>query len=206
MSKAFDWAYWCLRRFGDATDAWTILGFAKGFLGGGVVTAIVTAVSGFTWAHALLAFLIGGGAFAVARAGWALSESRRSPVVEAKAKAPSRIKRDVKIAEAIAYLGSGEWGRSFLDVMGAKDVDGVSVYEKFNQAALDGDITIWGRKGYQGLYEPLPKDYWKEWQVAYMSLLGEQADVEKIVHNPSGWHHHDLMTSKMQIEALYRDE
>ncbi len=71
-------------------------------------------------------------------------------------------KRDTKMHEALAYIESGSWGKKYYEYIAtpnskAKGKSPIIV----RQAALDGEIRIWGKLSHYGPHSLIPADYWK---------------------------------------------
>ena len=72
------------------------------------------------------------------------------------------------------------------------------------QAALDGEIRIWGKLSHYGPHSLIPADYWKIWHIEWFSTLkGEsESEIAEIGYS-GGEKYYDLMVSKAEIEKKW---
>lgn len=122
------------------------------------------------------------------------SDSGRSPgsVVAA-------VRRDVGLAEALAYAMTGRWGVSFLDAL-SEDLSNAAPVSQARQLAFDGIITIWGRRTARGVYEEIPRDYWSSYQPEWFSLMRGEPHTERTSLGVDETRFTDLMASKVEFE------
>jgi hypothetical protein len=114
--------------------------------------------------------------------------------------------RDTSVEEAIAYMCFGAWGRRFADAAGSPAVSGSWEYSQFQQAAADGDVKIWGRPSSGRVYEPIPKEFWRENSIEWFSLLKGEANTEplgRVRETGSILRYGSLMTSRSDTERLF---
>jgi hypothetical protein len=118
---------------------------------------------------------------------------------------PSEIKRDTKVKVALGYVETGKWNTTFGIVAGTpggrKD-KGFSP-SLVRQAALDGDIQVWGKRSQTGPYIPIPAKYWKHWQIDWYSAMGPECQTDEAEHGADGFIYYDHMVSKTEIEKKW---
>lgn len=72
-------------------------------------------------------------------------------------------RRNVWILNAAYYLASGSWEEP-RDIFHEPTLTNFfRAFDRIQQAALDGDLTIWGREGLSGPFIEIPKDYWRSY-------------------------------------------
>jgi hypothetical protein len=126
---------------------------------------------------------------------------------------PSPSKPDVNLSNAIWRVFLGEWTLPTKSVgeYGEKESQRFLklVHEEFRQKAFDGELPVWGRRDGSTLVEPVPREFWHDHHVHYLTMnLAGGPDVD-IVHEHSlatvrDWR--DLRTSKDCIDRLYGGE
>ena len=116
--------------------------------------------------------------------------------------------RDVWLLDAVYYIGFGTWAPiEWDDLQGQTNRLG-GVPEDIRQRALDGDLPIWGREGFAGPLDLLPKKYWKYYGFDWFSLLGDepeefQTEIKENVSTISIGVCRSLKTSKSKVEELW---
>lgn len=114
------------------------------------------------------------------------------------------IARDVTVNEAVAFMYFGEWGRDFFEAMGkGKSDELLRVYELFMQAAADGKISMWGRREHRSVYEPIPKEFWYDNRITWLSLMQKNATDSESTRRDSTDQYLSLMTSRAQVERQW---
>ena len=134
---------------------------------------------------------------------WRDAEAAKTALLERPAR------RDISVGEAIAYLCFGSWGKSFHDAAASPEVSGSWEYNQFQQAAADGEVRIWGRLSANRVYEPIAKEFWRDNNIEWFSLLNADDHTEPIgrvdtrgpVHRYSS-----LMTSRADAERLFKGQ
>jgi hypothetical protein len=134
-------------------------------------------------------------------------EDRQSVGVQHARQAIATV-RDTEMHFALAYVETGRWDIRFADIVmkpGAPD-KGFSPVE-MRQAALDGDIRIWGRASQSGPHVLIPAGYWEIWQIDWYSALESKCrtDIAETGHY-GGTKYYDLMVSKAEIEKRWPPE
>jgi hypothetical protein len=117
----------------------------------------------------------------------------------------SEAKRDTKMHEALAYVELRQWGRKFHAIVSqpsANPEKGFSPAE-VRQAAIDGDIRIWGRKSPHDAYVLIDPKYWETWQIDWFAALKSNAETEKRVTGAAGYKYYDLMVSRAEFERRW---
>jgi hypothetical protein len=109
------------------------------------------------------------------------------------------VNRDVTVGEAIAYLCFGEWGKRFSDAAQSSAHDANSKLGEFLQSAADGQIPVWGKKKTEGVYEPIPKEFWFKNRIEWFGLLKDAAFSESS-RGAQGERYFFLMTSRAAVE------
>lgn len=112
--------------------------------------------------------------------------------------------RDVSVAEAIAYLCFGAWGRKFYDAAASPDVSGNWEYKQFHQAAADGDVPVWGRVSRADVYEPIANEFWLSNKIEWFALLkGNGETVPDNARDLKEKRYIQLMTSRRATELMF---
>jgi hypothetical protein len=163
------------------------------------------------WLRILLA-LLGGALILVSVTGHGISALIRRHAIDRlgdrqKSETALQSRRDVSVGEAIAYLCFCEWGRRFVDAAASPDVSGNLEHTQFQQAAADGDVRIWGRPSAGRVYEPIPKEYWRENRIEWFSLLKGEPDTEPLGRAKETGplqRYNSLMTSRSDTERLFQ--
>lgn len=80
--------------------------------------------------------------------------------------------RDTKMHEALAFIESGQWGQKYYEFIATPNskTKGKSPM-MVRQAALDGEIRVWGKLSNSGPHSLIPADYWKIWHIEWFSAL-----------------------------------
>ena len=120
---------------------------------------------------------------------------------------PDPVKRDVSLDEAFAYLGNKKWGASFKgEILGDTPApeDTLNRLDIVRQAAVDKEITVWGKLQSRLPWVKIPADYWETWQIDYMSILKGSVTTEKSV-NLSNYRdkYLELMGSKTEFQRKW---
>ena len=114
--------------------------------------------------------------------------------------------RDVTAAEAIAYICFGAWGRRFIDAANSPEISAEWEYRQFHQAAADGDIPTWAKRGGKP-YEPIKREFWISNQIEWFELLKGWSVTRPIGRaigiNPR---YVEVMTSRTATEGFYRNQ
>jgi hypothetical protein len=110
------------------------------------------------------------------------------------------IKRDKPLNEALAYAARGQWDANYFDVVSAGEDREAEQLRRFQQAAYDGKLRVWGkRQAHADLYEEIPRNHWRENRVEWFDLLRGKPRTE-----PRGQAgepaFYDLMVSRAEIE------
>lgn len=114
----------------------------------------------------------------------------------------SIIARDVSLPEALAYAELHEWGLRFLDAAATSGNTVNAKIERLVQFAADGEAAVWGKKQGNGVWVPIPKEFWIENNVEWFGLLRENARTEGRAESGRDFYS-ELMTSKAQMESVF---
>ncbi|MDX1486579.1 MAG: hypothetical protein R3268_00155 [Acidiferrobacterales bacterium] len=125
--------------------------------------------------------------------------ARRVPVTEGK--------HDVWLLDAIKYVAFGSWDVSI--GMEADHFSSVHDAEvRVIQAAVDGDLPVWGKKGFSGPLLSIPAEYWEFYGLEWRNILADQPGELTTEQKVHGQIHGDgvrreLKTSKAVVERLF---
>jgi hypothetical protein len=113
--------------------------------------------------------------------------------------------RDTFVSEALAYAALGRWGEKFSKVpMHLTDWEAVQPpMEQFREAALSGDLTVWGKRGCGTLFEVIPRTYWREHGLDVHSLMMGRASTVPLIEMEDTVLFEDLMVSRSETEAVW---
>jgi hypothetical protein len=111
---------------------------------------------------------------------------------------PKAARRDADIGEALAYTVTREWGHTLDDALLALFEPGAqNMFNEHREAALNGDVTVWGRRDRFDIWREIPKGYWADHQLnghaltqghartwgndtdAYIDLMVNRAETER---------------------------
>ena len=124
-----------------------------------------------------------------------------------------KIERDVWLSDAIKRAHSGRWLRSGGDFNGlaigldaAERLSGL-IAKDFRQHALEGRLPIWGKRAASDLWEAVPKEFWQDNHVNYLTVIHEDPlalqvyDIVFTGQRNEEWR--ELMTSWQAVETLW---
>jgi hypothetical protein len=136
-------------------------------------------------------------------------ESKSFVAVPIENKRPRSAERDTGMLEALAFLQSGHWGLAPTNLLATKDTDRqpmLKCLQDVRQAALDGDIRVWGRPSPESPLDLIPKEEWKIFKIKFLSLFHDnsqtQTEIAEIGVN-SSLKYHDLMVSRFEVEKKW---
>ena len=120
-----------------------------------------------------------------------------------------KAERDTGMLEALAFLQSGHWGLIPNNLLATKDTDRqpiLNCLQDMRQAALDGDIRVWGRSSPGSPQDLIPKGEWKILKIKFLSLFHDNSQTktelaEIGVNSPLKYH--DLMVSRLEVEQKW---
>jgi hypothetical protein len=156
----------------------------------------------------LLAIALGAGAIATFDSWWpALRQLAGHPsppeTVEPRSSL-SEVRRDTPLAEAIAFMAFGVWGKSMVEAATSEDVDAAWALKLYRQGAADGEVQTWGI-GNGRVYEPIPKEYWLSHEIEWFELLkGRPYSTSFYPNERNQRKYFHLMTSRADAERLHR--
>jgi hypothetical protein len=115
---------------------------------------------------------------------------------------------DVWVSDAVAWSLSGEWSDGAR--VPAESSDCPRRLEELREAAAEGRLTIWGRTGDAGTWQPIEASYWKSGTVAPASLAEGR---ENVVAEPktkgkakASRKYSALKVSRAQVEELWQPD
>lgn len=119
---------------------------------------------------------------------------------------PIKVKRDVRLAEALMYAVIGEWGRDPLADGGGHLAALSAALETFRQKAHDGLITVWGKADNYGVWQVIAPAYWVAHYVDFPDVLRSvtpSKPYNQLSYDPLFI---DLMVSRAEFEAEWRGD
>lgn len=128
--------------------------------------------------------------------------------LEVEKRAGVRFPHNIWVLEAIYYMVYGKWGVSDLQKEKLEQLE--QAKKDFEQSAYDGQVPVWGRQGFSSVFQKIPNNYWKDWQLSWTDIL--KGDPEQLGTNPTslGGRHYvgvsslgALKTNKETIEKLW---
>jgi hypothetical protein len=108
-------------------------------------------------------------------------------------------KRDVSLAEALAYAEFKEWGRSFFDAASSANNGADEQLKKFHQLAYDGQLSVWGQREYSDLYQPIDPDHWSTHRIEWFELLRGKPKTEPMAKQQRD-PYFNIMVSRAEFE------
>jgi hypothetical protein len=117
-----------------------------------------------------------------------------------------RITHDVWVLDAIKYIIRRDWSGEVWDISVGAELNALGKAEEdLLQAALDGDVAIWGSVGFESLVRPIRPEYWLEYRFDYFSIIKD--DPEQVRTQRSGGGgleiYVGLKTSKAQVKNIW---
>ena len=123
-----------------------------------------------------------------------------------------KIERDVWLADAIWRAHLGKWGRPDRDLSGpgvgldaAQMLHDIIVGE-VRQFAFEGKLPVWGKRRGSTLWESVPKEFWKDNRVNYLTIIRDDPAlilIEGIPRHERNDEWQELMTSWQSVEYLW---
>jgi hypothetical protein len=102
----------------------------------------------------------------------------------------------------VAYAATGQWGQRY-----ALHAGKPAALHDCRQLAADGEITIWGKRRPNGVFEAVPKEFWLDNQVDALALM--RGDARTQIAAPgvrSDITFTDLMTKRAHFEREFPDD
>lgn len=122
------------------------------------------------------------------------------------AEASRPIERDIWLQDAVARALYGHWPGEKEKIFGNDgDLSRMDqITQRMQALAHEGEILIWGKSTPQSLHKAIPKDFWENNQIEFMSLWGPPttARTESVLTDSSPIFR-ELMVSKAQIEEQW---
>ena len=123
-----------------------------------------------------------------------------------------KVERDVWLADAIWRAHLGRWERPDRDLSGpgvgldaAQRLHDIVVGE-IRQFAFEGKLPVWGKRRGSTLWEPVPKEFWKDNRVNYLTIMRDDPAsilIEGIPRHERNDEWQELMTSWQSVEYLW---
>lgn len=114
-------------------------------------------------------------------------------------------KRDKRASEALAFAVFGEWGEKFSSVpTHLSDWNSVNPpMEQFREAALNRQLTVWGKPGASLIFEEIPWTYWRDHGLELHSLLMGRALTTPLMEVEHTLVFSDVMVSQFEVERVW---
>lgn len=118
---------------------------------------------------------------------------------EAERQIQNTPQRNVGLAEALAYAELKQWDRSFFDAASSAKNEANEQLDRFRQLAHDGDLTVWGKRTENGVFQLIPKEHWLDHNVEWFDLLRGNPRTENVLRaTPQPYS--ELMVNKAEFE------
>jgi hypothetical protein len=150
--------------------------------------------------HTVYAFTI----FAVAwGVGWAAKNDLNDPLarfrpqppqLQPRAESPPPSRERVIMREALGFIDNGEWNKRPRRATSAR---------KMREAAIHGDISIWGSSGINIQPLPIKAAYWEHWQIDWPSMLRGEAETAPLDSEATGVKFYSLTVGKAEVERIW---
>jgi hypothetical protein len=115
--------------------------------------------------------------------------------------------RDTGVANAIGYAITGDWetpvGHGIIFGGGLKRIE--EPVERFREAALNGDLRVWGRRTTGGLFELIEPSFWEDNTLnseALISFMG-QAKTIPFEGVETEERFYGLMVNRAEVERIW---
>lgn len=118
--------------------------------------------------------------------------------------AETALRRDVRAAEAIAYVTTRRWDIALGHLANDSQSGAYKAYKALEQAAADEDIPMWGRRKEYTVYEPIPAEFWRANKIDWLELLRDNPRTtphDHLARKDLGYL--DVMTSRAAIERVW---
>jgi hypothetical protein len=128
-----------------------------------------------------------------------------------------KLSRDVSLNDSIWRAFMGQWGKRLEERMEQAENPEADRFEKvcddFRQYAFEGKLPIWAARPHSELYEPLPKDFWRNRRIVWGYMLSPETrdifiaythplEIGQVPHGRSReWD--QFMTNKKTVEKLW---
>lgn len=120
-------------------------------------------------------------------------------------------KRDVWLSDAIWRAYKGKWEPRPADLPEDPGVFPavLEITKLMRQYAFEGRLDIWAKENGDSLWKIIPSHFWGEHQLNYLMVFQDAperltADSIKAFNFGSNWR--EFMTSKIQVDAIWRDQ
>lgn len=118
---------------------------------------------------------------------------------------PPAVQRDVSLTQGLMYVATGEWGHERCDWEDGLELKLNPHRKQFEQLAADGKLTVWGKPPEleRGVFVKIDAEFWREFQVEWLSLLLGVPQTEARTGFPHRYHPFThLMISKAEFEKV----
>ena len=137
-------------------------------------------------------------------AGQTVGEPLPTPPMAGLAKKDASVQRDVSVSAALAYAEFHQWDLRFIDAAGIEGNRVSGHLEALMQHAADGELTIWGKRSSEGVWQKVPAAHWLDYHIEWFGLLKSSAFTETRRSFSRVDNFIELMTSRTQIEQLFQ--
>lgn len=123
--------------------------------------------------------------------------------------AQAQRRRDKTFKHAMRYVAVGNWPNEGDHSIGGNPEDLKRLAEQIWQQAIDGRITIWGRRARNNIHVPIPRDYLVSKPVSVTKHVINMPSLDATLKamlgeaDPPSDDYIDLMVSKVEIEAIW---
>lgn len=134
-----------------------------------------------------------------------LEKDKREPRVSPAPPLVPKSRRDTTLSEALAYAALGRWGEKFSKVpLHLADWESVRPpMDQFREAALRGDLMVWGKPAALSIFEQIPHTYWREHSLDVQSLMMGRAVTSPLAEMEATALFEDLMVNRSEVERTW---
>jgi hypothetical protein len=76
--------------------------------------------------------------------------------------------------------------------------------EQFREAALRGDLRVWGKPAFGTLFEEIPSTYWREHGLSvHSALMGRTSTIPTVQMEDTALFE-DVMVNRLEVERTWR--
>lgn len=113
-------------------------------------------------------------------------------------------RRDASVGQAATWINTFEWGDTVYVRRDSRDIDPyVKALGDIRQAALDGQITVWGRPAPEGMFEKVEATFWRDHYVEPTTVFDPdsgQPSNTNCIHPRGSTTYYDLMVNRREVE------
>jgi hypothetical protein len=134
---------------------------------------------------------------------WALANARAREAGAINRRTPDR---DTHIKEALWYAITGDWdaGAGSMLFGNAHRLD--AVIDRFREAAIDGELRVWGMRQDDGLYQLIEPSFWESNTVdraALFAFMGAGASTQALNGDETGEEFSGIMVNRAEVEGVW---